>query len=368
MAWLSWLFTPIVIAFLLPLLLCFLVYGCVIWLHIFKLRHRISAAFHSSPWEGARSAIAGFWDAQGWFWHGYEVSGLEHLPESGPALIVYYHGALPIDVYYLLAKAILYKHRYIHCVADKFLFRIPGFRLLCDVFFVTPGSVSSCVEELKGGNLLCISPGGVREALFSSSKNYEILWGSRLGFAKVALQARVPVIPMFTENIRESFRTPSWGRGFFRWLYEKTRLPLVPIYGGFPVKLRTFLGPPLEYPDYRLPCEASASGLRHQHQLLQPAVHGAVELAPSCELSEDDRLQARGSAQTIEPIELRNAVETALLELIETQQRRPGNVLRALLDRFPVFRHLLSPAPAPNYQPLAPEADLPLAQEDTLVT
>jgi len=24
---------------------------------------------------------------------------------------------------------------------------------------------------------------------------------------------------------------------WLRWLYEKTRLPLIPIYGGFPVKL-----------------------------------------------------------------------------------------------------------------------------------
>lgn len=33
-----------------------------------------------------------------------------------------------------------------------------------------------------------------------------------------------------------------------RQFYEKTRLPLVPIYGGIPVKLKTFVGDPI-YPD-----------------------------------------------------------------------------------------------------------------------
>ena len=32
-----------------------------------------------------------------------------------------------------------------------------------------------------------------------------------------------------------------------RWLYEKTRWVPIPIYGGFPVKLRTYLGEPIPY-------------------------------------------------------------------------------------------------------------------------
>jgi hypothetical protein len=56
---------------------------------------------------------------------------------------------------------------------------------------------------------------------------------------------------MFTQNSREAIRTLPFFRGFFRWVYEKTRLPLVPIYGLFPVKLRTYIGRPIEY-DSRL--------------------------------------------------------------------------------------------------------------------
>lgn len=53
--------------------------------------------------------------------------------------------------------------------------------------------METCVNLLKEGNLLSISPGGVREALFSDH-NYEIIWGSRSGFAKVAHEAKAVML------------------------------------------------------------------------------------------------------------------------------------------------------------------------------
>ena len=80
---------------------------------------------------------------------------------------------------------------------------------------------------------------------------------------------------MYTKNCREAIRSLSlfrskqleysaslafklfkhfyykFTKGFFRWIYEKTRLPLVPIYGLFPVKMITYLGKPIEYDENR---------------------------------------------------------------------------------------------------------------------
>jgi len=56
-----------------------------------------------------------------------------------------------------------------------------------------------------------------------------------------------PVIPVFTENVREAFRSVSFGKRIWMKLYAITKLPLVPIYGGFPVKLRTHVGKPIPY-------------------------------------------------------------------------------------------------------------------------
>ena len=121
-----------------------------------------------------------------------------------------------------------------------------GWSLLMEVFKVIPGTVSSCSAILNEGDLLAIAPGGVYEAQFGN-EYYELMWRNRLGFAKVAIQAKVPVIPMFTQNIREGFRSVQWGYHIWHWLYTHTRLPLVPIYGFFPVKMKTFIGKPIPY-------------------------------------------------------------------------------------------------------------------------
>ena len=84
---------------------------------------------------------------QGWIWHGYEVVGLEKIPDVGPALLVYYHGALPLDYYYLVAKVLLLKKRVIHSVVDTFLFHIPGLSYILTSFCCTPGTKIDIIEK-----------------------------------------------------------------------------------------------------------------------------------------------------------------------------------------------------------------------------
>lgn len=60
------------------------------------------------------------------FFSGYEVNGLENVPIDSPALLVYYHGAIPIDLYYLISRIYLLKAKLVHTVADHFLFKLPG--------------------------------------------------------------------------------------------------------------------------------------------------------------------------------------------------------------------------------------------------
>lgn len=52
--------------------------------------------------------------------------GFEKIPVSGPALLIYYHGTIPIDLYYVIAKMIVHKDRQLRAVGDRFLFKIPG--------------------------------------------------------------------------------------------------------------------------------------------------------------------------------------------------------------------------------------------------
>lgn len=63
---------------------------------------------------------------------------------------------------------------------------------------------------------------------------------------------------MFTENLREAFRTVSIGRRFFLKLYQHLKFPCAPIYGGFPVKMVTHLGKPIPYDPSLTPEELQA--------------------------------------------------------------------------------------------------------------
>lgn len=245
-------------------------------------------AYNSSEfkyWDVARKFIAATWDAHAWIYHAYEVVGLENLPVEGPALIIYYHGAIPIDMYYFVARVYLERGRLIYTVGDNFLFKLPGWQIIAEALKVTPGTVASCSKILSEGNYLAIAPGGVFEAQFGDN-NYELMWGKRVGFAKVALASGAPIIPMFTENLREGFRPVNFARNFFLRLYSVLRFPVRPIWGGFPVKFRTYLGPPIQY---------------------------------------DPNISAE---------ELQTLIAGALRNLIDENQRIPGSIFHAFLDRF----------------------------------
>ena len=57
---------------------------------------------------------------------GYEIIGFEKIPDDSAAILVYYHGAIPIDLYYVIARCVLYKKRHPRSIGDRFLFKIPG--------------------------------------------------------------------------------------------------------------------------------------------------------------------------------------------------------------------------------------------------
>lgn len=284
--WTTVLLTPVVVTFLLPIMMLALVYISALYLKAYRYYYKINGyTFTFESWTPARNLLAYVWSVQAKFWYGYELEGMENVPKDGPALIVFYHGAMPVDWYYLLANVILEKKRFICAVGDRFLFKVPAFDDIIDCLQIYPGTIDTCADILKKGNLLAIAPGGVREALFGD-ETYPLIWGTRKGFAKVAMEAEVPIIPVFTENIREAFFTLNFGKKWLRGLYESTRIPLVPIYGGFPVKLRTIIGQPIPYDS------------------------------------------------SITPEEMAERVAEKMKDLIKKHQKLPGSLTRSIIERF----------------------------------
>lgn len=272
----------------LPILIIVLLYLSACIVHIHQLKHNIRELLsqpNSDFAHKAQVAIAILWECHGRIWHGYEVEGLNNLPKDKRALVVYYHGAIPVDYYYLNAKYRILNKRIMRTIAANFLFKTPGLRAMMDVLQATPGTVKLIADLLNDEQIVSVSPGGIREAQFST-EYYELLWNGHIGFAKAACLGKAPIIPVFTPNIREAYRTMPFFRSIFRKIYETTKLPLLSVYGGFPVKLKTIIGEPIPYDEKATPEEV-----------------------------------AMKSAEALEA-------------LIKKHQRLPGSITAALLDRF----------------------------------
>lgn len=174
---------------------------------------------------------------------------MDKIPRDTGVLLVFYHGVVPLDFWYFGLNLYQDMGRPPCALADRWLFKVPGLRWLTKAVGGINANREQAVGLLRQGYIVGVSPGGVREAIAGAEKDYQLCWGGRIGFARLALEANVPIVAGFTKNVESLYRAPFAGSRFFNQLYEKTRLPLVPILGlgpfPFPVKLTTHLSDPI---------------------------------------------------------------------------------------------------------------------------
>lgn len=196
-----------------------------------------------------KPAVARLIHTFGRLYNGYEIEGAEHIPDSSGAIFVTYHAPMPIDGLYFMAE--YYRRhferrgRHFYAAGDRILFRVPPVRALARSLSVIQGDYDSIREVLRAGHFVGLMPGGMREAIKGNDKRYQLLWGGRLGFARLAIETGAPLIAGFSTNGDDIFRTPFSGARPLQWVYDHSRVPLVAWVGPFPVRVRTILAPPI---------------------------------------------------------------------------------------------------------------------------
>ena len=128
---------------------------------------------------------------------GYEVVNIDNIPKESGALLIFYHATFPLDCGLLISKYLIKYKRKILAIVDKVVYTLPGYQTFIEALEHESGSIETCVNTLKRGDLLVIYPGGVREAVLSDSSNYQVCWRNRAGFATVALEAKCVCIKIF---------------------------------------------------------------------------------------------------------------------------------------------------------------------------
>lgn len=132
----------------------------------------------------------------------------ERIPRKGAALIVGNHSYLGVDSWALSALLICRTGRMPRFLAERNLWKIPGAGGVLDALGAIPGAPDDAVRLLSEGELVCVYPGGIDDSFKLSSEAYQLRWKDRAGFAKVALRAKVPIVPIAATGVDEVFDLP----------------------------------------------------------------------------------------------------------------------------------------------------------------
>jgi 1-acyl-sn-glycerol-3-phosphate acyltransferase len=181
-------------------------------------------------WSSARgrrvlSGVAAYFHAS--------LSGQEHIPRDGGALIVSNHALFALDAAVLGALIVRDLGLHPRFLADRMLWKVPLLREVITAIGALPGDPGAAAALLRRGDLLIVYPGGVEDSLKLSRERYRLQWKTRAGFARVAMTARVPIIPVVGYGIDETYSVLAREHWLGRRLFGSPRYDLPVFFGAF---------------------------------------------------------------------------------------------------------------------------------------
>jgi hypothetical protein len=151
----------------------------------------------------------------------------QNIPQRG-ALLVSNHALFAVDALVLVALLARDIGRIPRFLVDQKIFAIPGLHLLITSVGGLAGEPAAAEALLRSGELVLVYPGGVDDSLKLARDRHRLKWKQRAGFAKVALRAGVPIVPVAGLGIDDMYtvvaREPWLGRRLFG--SERYDLPL----------------------------------------------------------------------------------------------------------------------------------------------
>lgn len=209
---------------------------------------------HPCP-RALASAIKGF-DVLARY-HRLDVRGLEHVPD-GPAVLVGNHngGLNPVDglflVHYYRQRGY---HEPIYILAHDILFKHPRMAAVLRSVGIVPARRETARQVLEAGHKLLVFPGGDIETLRPYRDRGKVVLAGRSGFARLALEHDVPVVPVVSAGAHETLIVLSQGRRVAQALRlpKWARLHSLPIMLAAPWGL--LMGPTCALPYLPLPAK-----------------------------------------------------------------------------------------------------------------
>ncbi len=189
------------------------------------------------------------------YWFRVETHGLQNMPAQGPVLIVANHGGntYPWDASMIGAAVLLEAEppRLVRGLGEFYLSTIPFFNEFMTRMGSVVGTPDNCRQLFDRGECAMVFPEGARGFVKPYRKAYE-LQRFGLGFLRLALQHRVPILPVGVVGSEEH----SPGLADVKWLGRLIGAPAFPVtitlpwlgpfgYVPLPVKFVLHFGSPM---------------------------------------------------------------------------------------------------------------------------
>jgi 1-acyl-sn-glycerol-3-phosphate acyltransferase len=132
--------------------------------------------------------------------------GLEHVPREGAVLLAGNHTIYGlIDIPMLGIEILDATGRLVRGLADHNHFALPVWRDVLRRLGAVRGTREACAELFERGEAVLVFPGGGREVMKRKGERYKLVWKERIGFAQLAIQHGVPIVPFASVGVDDMF-------------------------------------------------------------------------------------------------------------------------------------------------------------------
>lgn len=157
-------------------------------------------------------------------YHRFRVEGLEHVPATGPCLLVATHSLATYDGFLLGMAIVDATGRIPRGLGDKRIFQVPGLGGFAERIGLVEASPTAGEELLAAGEIVGVAPGGMWESLRPRTERYRVRWEGRRGFVRLALRAQAPLLLAAVPRADEIYTV--YGSRLTDGLYRRLHLPL----------------------------------------------------------------------------------------------------------------------------------------------
>jgi 1-acyl-sn-glycerol-3-phosphate acyltransferase len=132
--------------------------------------------------------------------------GHERIPREGAVLLTGNHTLYGLlDIPMLGLEVYEKTGRSVRGLGDHNHFALPIWRDLLRRIGAVRGTRENCARLFEAGEAVLVFPGGGREVMKHKHEEYKLIWKERVGFARLAIQYGVPVLPFASVGVEDMF-------------------------------------------------------------------------------------------------------------------------------------------------------------------